>query len=338
MRFWQVEGSFGIENLKLADAADPHPGPGEVLVRIRAAALNYRDLLMATGRYDPRIPLPYIPLSDAAGTIAETGAGVTNLKPGERVMILPSVDWFSGPPDRGTPHRTLGGRLNGTLADFICPPAHAVLPLPEHLSYAEGAAFPCAGLTAWSALVTHGGLRAGQTVLVQGTGGVSLFAAQFALLHGARVLATTGSASKTDQLRSLGVHGIVNYKETPDWDKRVRELTNGIGVDHIVEVGGAGTLEKSLQCIKPGGAIALIGVLAGSEKPLNLLPAIMRNVRMQGILIGHRESMEAMNHAVALHKMKPVIDQVIPFHDSPRAFERLLSSEHTGKICIQMEE
>ncbi len=338
MRRWRIESAFGLENLKLSEAAPPSAGPGEILVKIGAAALNYRDLLMATGKYDPRIPLPYIPLSDASGEIAEIGAGVTAHKPGDRVMILPSVDWLSGPPDRSTPHRTLGGRLNGTLTEFMTVPAHAALSLPAHLSYAEGAAFPCAGLTAWSALVTHGHIRAGETVLVQGTGGVSLFAAQFGVVHGARVIATTGSAGKIPQLKALGVTDIVNYKETPDWDKRVRELTDGLGVDHIVEVGGAGTLERSLQCVKPGGRIALIGVLAGAEKALNLLPAIMRNIRMQGILIGHRASMEAMNAAVKLHQIKPVIDQAFSFPEAPRAFERLRSADHTGKICIQVEE
>ncbi|MBI3394284.1 MAG: NAD(P)-dependent alcohol dehydrogenase, partial [Spirochaetia bacterium] len=267
MRCYQVENAFGLENLHMVQKPETGPGPGEVRVRLKASSLNYRDILMIQGQYDPRVPLPLTPLSDGAGVIETVGPGSDVLSGGyvpqigDNVILLPSLGWLSGPPDRNTPHRTLGGRTPGTLQEAINVPAHSVVRMPDHLSFEEGASLACAGLTAWSALVTYGPIKAGDTVLVQGTGGVSIFALQFARLHGARVIATTSDNAKADHLKALGAAHVINYKDTPDWDEAVRSATQNQGVDHVVEVGGAGTLEKSIKSVRPGGTISLIGVL-----------------------------------------------------------------------------
>ncbi|HEX6901549.1 MAG TPA: NAD(P)-dependent alcohol dehydrogenase [Thermoanaerobaculia bacterium] len=333
MRAIEIRGGFGLENLALVERPDPRPGPGQVLMRLRAASLNYRDLLTVEGKYNPKQPLPLIPCSDGAGEIVEIGEGVTRVRPGDRVCTLFAQKWFSGRPIRERLRSTLGGPLDGTLAELAVFDQEAVVPTPPHLSDEEAATLPCAAVTAWSALE---GMTAGDTVLVQGTGGVSLFALQLAKLLGARVIATSSSDEKLRRVRAMGADEAINYKEVADWGKKAKELTGGVGVDNVVEVGGAGTLQQSLQAVRFGGTISLIGNLAGTKAEILLTQIFMQQVRVNGILVGHREGFEAMNRAIALHGLRPVIDRVFPLEDARAAFEHMKAGGHFGKIVVRI--
>jgi NADPH:quinone reductase-like Zn-dependent oxidoreductase len=336
MKAYEIRGSFGLENLVITDRPDPVPGPGQVVVAVRAVSLNYRDLLMVQGFYNPKQKLPLVPLSDGAGEVVAIGPGVTKVKVGDRVCSLFAQGWMAGQPDRSQLATTLGGPLDGMLSQKVLLTEDGAVPFPSHLSFEEAATLPCAALTAWSALVTHGGLKPGDTLLLLGTGGVSLFGLQFGKMLGARTIITSSSDAKLDRAQKLGASALINYNSTPDWEKKVRSLTDNVGVDHVLEVGGAGTLEKSLRSVKPGGTISLIGVLGGTAGEINLLPLLMQNVRLQGLLVGHRESMVAMFRAIALHQMKPVVDRVFAFGEAKAAFEHMQSGSHFGKICLRI--
>lgn len=334
MRVYQIDGSFGLEQLKLTERPTPEPGPGQVRLKMTAASLNYRDLLMVRGHYNPRQPLPLVPCSDGVGVIDAVGVGVQRLRVGQRVATLFAQGWLDGQPSNERIRHTLGGPLDGTLADHMVLPELGVIPVPSHLSDAEAATLPCAGLTAWSALITQGQLTAGDTVLILGTGGVSLFALQFAKRSGARVIITSSSDEKLQRARALGADETINYRTTPEWGREVKRLTQRRGVDHVVEVGGAGTLKQSLRAVRTGGCVSLIGVLAGSREPLDILPILMRNIRLQGILVGHRSGFAAMNRAIEAHAIRPVVDRVFPFEEAPAAFAHLAEAKHMGKVCI----
>jgi len=334
MKVFEIQGGFGLDNLKLTERPEPAPGPGHVLLRMRAVSLNYRDLMMVEGVYNPRQPLPLIPCSDGVGEVAAVGEGVSGLAVGDRVATLFSQGWMGGRPSVEELRATLGGPIDGTLAEMMVLPSSGVIPVPEHLEDAEAATLPCAALTAWNALVEEGDVTAGDTVLVQGTGGVSIFALQFAQLLGARVIVTSSSDDKLVKARQQGAWHEINYLDDPKWGKTARSLTDGIGVDHIVEVGGAGTLEQSLQAIRIGGRIALIGVLAGGSSELSIVPIFMKNVRIQGLLVGSRKAFERMNRAIAQHELHPVVDRVFPFSEATAAFEYMRSGGHFGKVCI----
>ncbi len=336
MRALEIRGAFGLDNLALVERPDPRPGPGEILVRLRAASLNFRDLLTVEGKYNPKQKLPLVPCSDGAGEVVEVGAGVTRVQPGDRVCTLFAQKWLAGRPTRERLRSTLGGPLDGTLAELAVFDQDGVVRTPEHLSDEEAATLPCAAVTAWSALVTEGGITAGDTVLVQGTGGVSLFALQLAKLLGARVVATSSRDEKLARVREMGADETINYREVPAWGARAKELTGGVGVDHVVEVGGAGTLQQSLQAVRFGGTISLIGNLAGTKTELLLTHVFMQKIRLNGILVGDRESFEAMNRAISLHRLRPVIDRVFPLEDSRAAFAHLAAGEHFGKIVIRL--
>ncbi len=334
MRAWEIAEGFGLSNLRMVERPSPKPGPGEVRVKMLAASLNYRDLLMIRGKYNPRQPLPLIPLSDGVGVVDAVGEGVLRVKAGERVAGHFCQRWLSGEPDHAILKYTLGGPIDGMLAEEVVLSAEGVVPVPEHLNDAEASTLPCAALTAWSALVTMGKIKAGETVLVQGTGGVSLFALQFATLLGARVIGTSGRAEGLDRLTALGASETINYRSDTDWGRTALRMTGYRGVDHVVEVGGVGTLEQSMRAVRPGGQISLIGILAGRAAPVDMTPVLMRNVRVQGVLVGHRESFEAMNRAIAHHRMRPIIDRIFPFEEAPAALQHLASATHLGKICI----
>jgi NADPH:quinone reductase-like Zn-dependent oxidoreductase len=336
MRALEIRGAFGLDNLALVERPDPRPGQGEILVRLRAASLNFRDLLTVEGKYNPKQKLPLVPCSDGAGEVVEIGAGVTRVQPGDRVMTLFAQKWLAGRPTRERLRSTLGGPLDGTLAELAVFDQEGVVKVPGHLSDEEAATLPCAAVTAWSALVTEGGVTAGDTVLVQGTGGVSLFALQLARLLGARVIATSSQDEKLARVREMGAAEGINYREVPEWGKRAKELTGGAGVDHVVEVGGAGTLQQSLQAVRFGGTISLIGNLAGTKTELLLTQVFMQKIRLNGILVGHRESFEAMNRAIACHGLRPVIDRVFPLEDSRAAFDHMAAGEHFGKIVVRI--
>lgn len=336
MRVFEIQDEFGLENLRPAERERPEPARGEVLLRLRAASLNFRDYLMVTGVYNPRQELPLIPCSDGVGLVEEVGPGVERVAVGDRVATLFAPGWIAGEPSRERIRTTLGGPLDGTLAEYLILDQHAVVPVPEHLSDAEAATLPCAALTAWSALVTQGGVKAGDVVLVQGTGGVSLFALQFARIHGARVIVTSSKDHKLEKAMELGAWKGINYVDDPAWGKTARQLTGGRGVDYVVEVGGAGTLPQSLRAVRIGGQISLIGVLAGSEVEVSLLPILMSSVRVQGIFVGHRESFEAMNQAIAAHELRPIVDRVFPFGEAREAFLYMAAGRHMGKICVEL--
>jgi NADPH:quinone reductase-like Zn-dependent oxidoreductase len=336
MQVYEVQKAFGLENLVLAERPDPVPGPGQVVVQVAAVSLNYRDLLMVQGKYNPRQPLPLVPLSDGAGRVTSVGEGVRRVKSGDRVAVTFFQRWLAGRPSKELLRDSRGGPLDGTLAQALLLSEDEVVRVPEHLTDEEAATLPCAALTAWSALVEEGGVLPGQSVLVQGTGGVSIFALQFAKMLGAEVVATSSSDEKLERLRGLGADHRINYRSTPEWGRRVVELTGGTGVDHVVDVGGAATLEQSIHAVRAGGTISLIGNLGGAEAKFNVLRVLMRQVRIQGIIVGHREGFERMNRAIAAHRMRPVVGQVHPFDRVREAFEAMAAEQHFGKIVVRI--
>jgi len=335
VKAWRFTDGFGPENLKIVELPDPVPGPGEAVVRVRACSLNYRDLAVMRGAYGGNVKPPLIPLSDGAGEVVEVGPGVSRVKPGDQVAAIFMQDWLEGPVDDLKANSALGGAIDGMMAQKVCLKADGLVQYPSHLTSEEAAALPCAAVTAWHALFRSGGLKPGESVLLQGTGGVSIFGLQFAKMAGARVIATSGSDAKMERLRTIGADAVINYKTTPDWDKPVRQLTNGVGVDHVVEVGGAGTLPLTSKSVRRGGHIALIGVLAGrGEFDPRLM--MLKSARLQGIFVGSREMFEEMNRAIALGRLRPVIDRVFEFGELPEALSYMASGAHFGKICIRV--
>lgn len=336
MRVFQIQDDWGFDHLQLATRPDPKPGPGQVLLRMKAASLNYRDLVVPNRGYGSFTGnLPLIPVSDGVGEVVEVGAGVTRVKVGDRVCPCFHQGWLAGEPDIERMTQTLGGPIDGAMADYMCLSEQGLVKVPAHLSDEEAATLPCAALTAWSALVTYERLRPGSRVLVQGTGGVALFALQFAKLLGAHVTVISSSDEKLARAKQLGADAGINYVATPEWSKPARELTGGRGFDHIVELGGEKTLPQSLRAIRPGGTISMIGVLSGSALAAPLGLVVTRQVRLQGITVGHRDGFEAMMRAVEQHRVRPVIDRVFAFEQLKEALAYLKSGAHFGKICIR---
>lgn len=334
MKAFVIQQSFGLDHLTHIDRPDPAPGPGQVLVRMRAASLNYRDLLMARGQYNPRLPLPRILGSDGAGEIVAVGDGVTRWKPGDRVVGCFFPHWIDGPISDAAVRDARGGESDGVLAELVPYQADAILPIPDGLSFEEAATLPCAALTAWNAL-TRAGCGPGKTVLLLGTGGVSIFALQFAKALGARALITSGHDDKLAHATKLGADAGVNYRTNPDWDKWTRSQTGGTGVDIVVEVGGAGTLERSVKAVRTGGFVALIGVLSGGSG-FNPISILMKAVTLQGIFVGSRTMFEDMNRLITDKGIKPVIDRVFPFDQAADAFRYLESGSHFGKVVVKV--
>jgi len=332
----ELRETFDLNHVVMGERPDPEPGPGQLLLRIRAASLNYRDWLTVRGLYNPKQALPLVLCSDGVGEVMATGEGVERVKVGQRVVPAFAQSWISGRPTKSKLGSTLGGPLDGTLTQFMVVDAEGVVAVPEHLNDEEAATLPCAGVTAWNALTTPEPVRAGETVLVQGTGGVAIYALQLAQLCGARVIVTSSSDEKLERARALGAWKTLNYTSEPEWGKRARQLTDGIGVDRVIEVGGAGTLAQSLAAVRPGGQISLIGVLAGGESKLNIVPVLMQQIRIQGILVGSRELLESLVHAVGVHEMRPAISRIFPFEDARAALEHMASGAHFGKICVRV--
>ncbi len=335
MRAYEIQ-RFGLDGLALVDRPDPEPGPGQVVVAVEACSLNYRDLLMAKGAYNPRQRLPLVPLSDGVGRVEAVGEGVTRVAVGDRVAGIFAQGWLAGGFNPAARATTLGGPLDGMLAERVALSAEGVVPVPAHLSAAQAACLPCAGVTAWNALFAKGRLQAGQSVLLLGTGGVSIFALQLAKAAGARCIITSSSDEKLERARALGADEGINYRAEPEWDKRVRAMTDGRGVDLVVEVGGADTLPRSINAAAFDGRVAIIGVLAGVETALPVTSILMKQVRLLGVLVGSREMFEELNRAIALHGLEPVVDRVLPFAQAPEAFAAMARAEHFGKIAIEV--
>lgn len=331
----QKGGGFALAGETVEAVA---PAAGEVLVRIEAASLNYRDLLVKSGQSASGGSDPVVPLSDGAGTIIALGKGVTGWRAGERVALTFFRDWEDGRFAMEYHRAARGGSCHGVLAGEVAAPAHSIVRVPDHLTTVEAATLPCAGLTAWHALMERSRpLAAGDTVLCLGTGGVSLFALQIAKATGARVALTSSSDEKLERARRLGADFCVNYRENPDWDRAVVEWTGGRGVDHVVEVGGPGTLPKSMNAVAPGGSIALIGVLTGFSPPeAGLFPLVARNVDLSGIYVGSRAMFERFNTFLSDHRIHPVISETFAFETAAEAYERLEGAGHFGKVVIEM--
>jgi NADPH:quinone reductase-like Zn-dependent oxidoreductase len=334
LKCYELQGPNGIDGLALVDKPVPEPGASEVLVRLKAATLNYRDLIAIKGGYGSRQKFPLVPVSDGAGVIERVGPGVREFVSGDRVIGSFFENWTGGEPSETKMRSALGGSADGVLTEYRIFPKHALIKTPEHLSDIEAAALPCAGVTAWSAVIKLGGIKPGQTVLTQGTGGVSLFAIQFAKMCGARVIATSSSDAKIERIKQLGADFTLNYKATPDWGKKAREWS-GHGVDLVVEVGGVGTLNESIRATRIGGTIAFIGVLAGPPKSDSRLPLmVMQQQRLQGVTVGSVEDLQAMADAIAASRMKPVIDTIFSFDQLKQAFAHMESGAHFGKVAI----
>ena len=327
---------LGLENLSLVERDLPEVKAGQVLIKVHAVSLNYRDLLFAWGLYNPKPNLPSVPVSDGAGEVVAVGEGVTRWKVGDRVAPIFMQKWLSGPIATHHARTALGGGdLDGVLREYAVIDEDGLVAIPDHLSYEEAACLPCAAVTAWNALVNVGQVKSGDTILTLGTGGVSLFALQIAKLHGARVISTSSSDEKLERAKALGADEIINYKTTPDWEKEVSRLTGRAGVDHVVEVGGAGTLPRSIKATRVGGLISVIGVLAQGDgvDPMSIL---MKSLHVQGIFVGSREMFTDLNRAVSLSHLKPVIDRIFDFDDAPAALAHMRSGAHFGKIVVRV--
>lgn len=337
MRAFQIN-EFGIDKLRLVELADPEPQTNEVVVRFHAWSLNYRDLMVIEGRYNPRMKMPATPLSDGAGEIVAVGEGVSKWNVGDRVMPIMVQRWFDGEPDAETSRTAIGAGAiwDGILREKAAFDENAVIAVPEYLTQSEAATLPCAAVTAWNALVVSGKLSTGDTVLTLGTGGVSIFAVQFAKMLGAKVISTSSSDDKLERLKELGADETINYKAREDWDRAVLELTDKRGVDHVVEVGGAGTLAKSINSVRVGGHVAMIGALE-TGGTFNHVPIFMKAIRLQGIFVGSKAMFEEMTAAIAENNVKPVIDRTFEFGEIIEALHYMKSGAHFGKIVVRSE-
>lgn len=325
----------GLDRLQITSTEPRQPGPGEITVRLHASSLNYHDYVVVTGVWAPREPR--IPMSDGAGVVTEVGEGVTDFQVGDPVVSLFFPEWADGEPGLGEGNfaRVPGDGVDGYAREQVTAKASAFTHAPKGYSHAEAATLTCAGLTAWRALVADGSLKPGDSVLVQGTGGVSLFALQFAKLAGATVIATSSSDAKLERLRSLGADQLINYRETPNWGETVRDMTDGRGVDHVIEIGGPGTMEQSMIAARIGGHVAIIGILTGLAGQLSFIQAIARHLKLQGVLVGNRKHQLDMIRAIEATGMKPIIDSRYPLEGIADAFRYQESNRHMGKICLE---
>jgi NADPH:quinone reductase-like Zn-dependent oxidoreductase len=332
-----VPGTTGPDALKLVDKPEPSVGPGQIKLKVKAISLNFRDIMIANNLYGGPRQAPVQPISDGAGEVVEIGEGVKSLKVGDRVAPLFFPDWQDGQAQFPKIARSLGASAPGMAAEYTVHGESEVVKLADHMSFEDGASLPCAALTAWHALIGRGGpnqLVAGQTVLALGTGGVSIFALQIGKLSGARVIITSSSDKKLERAKALGADGLVNYKTNPDWQKAVLEMTGGVGVDHVLEVGGAGTFPRSAQATTMQGKISLIGGLSGSTEPVSLGAMFGKNV--SGITVGSRAMMEAMVKAFAVAKTRAVVDKDFAFDQLAEAYRYQIGGSHFGKIVVSV--
>jgi NADPH:quinone reductase-like Zn-dependent oxidoreductase len=337
MRALVVAEPWGLDRIQVVEAPDPAPGPGEVLVRMRAVSLNYRDLLMVQGMYarGPASGGPITPFSDGCGIVEAVGAGVTRVKVGDRVATLFFQNWISGPPTLAKLGSSLGSPIPGAGRELATFSQDGVSKVPDFLSDQQVATLPCAALTAWRALFEDADLRPGDTVVLQGTGGVSIFGLQFAHAAGFRSLITSSSDEKLARAKTMGADHLANYRADPDWSKAVRAATGGVGADLIVEVGGGGTIEQSLKAVRIGGHIAIVGVVAGFGGGFNPAALIGNSAKLQGLSVGSRDMFEAMCRFIELARIQPVVDKVFPWTEVQAAFKAMQGGEHFGKIVLE---
>lgn len=339
MRVFQIEGGWSFDHLKLAERPEPTPQAGQVLIRMHAASLNARDRIVPLRGYGRATgELPLIPVSDGVGTVIATGPGVTRVKTGDRVCPTYFQGWISGEPTADRFATALGGPLDGVMADLVCLSQEGVVRVPDYLTDEEAATLPCAAVTAWSAIAIHAATRPGDHVLIQGTGGVALFALAFAKFHGAHVTVISSSEAKLDQARALGADATINYQAVPEWSRPAREITGDRGgFDTIIELGGEATLAQSIKSIRIGGSIALIGVLSGLSPTLPLGAIVTRQVRLQGVTVGHRDGFEAMLRAMAQHRFRPTIGKTFAFADLKAALDEIANPSVIGKTVIRFD-
>ncbi len=336
MRAWQIISDGGVDALHLAEVATPDPGPGEVRVRMRANSINYRDLMTIEDPVSRKLAYPMVPNSDGAGEVTAVGPGVTDVAVGDRVASCFFADWEAGHCSPTAMASALGGARQGVLAEEVVLPARGVIAIPGDLSFEEAATLPCAALTAWHALTRPVPVIAGETVLLLGTGGVSVFAQQFCALMGARTIVTSSSDAKLARMRVLGAAETINYRTTPDWEAEVLRHTGGIGADRVVEVGGPGTLQRSIEATRVGGAIALIGILTGVQGQIAPTTIMRKSLTVRGIYVGPRQMFAEMNRAIAGNGLRPVIDRTFDFSDAPAAYRAMRAAGHFGKLTITM--
>ena len=333
MKIWQVAHEWSIERMEMVERPDPVPGPGQVTVHIRAASLNFRDLLTVQGKGGVT-KLPLIPCSDGAGEVTAIGEGVTRIAVGDRVCPMFFQSWFDGGPSAGNRRLALGGSRPGVLQESMLLDAEGVSRIPDHLSFAEAATLPCAGLTAWRALFDEARIRSGDTVLVQGTGGVSIFALQFAKLAGASVVVTSSSDEKLERAKTLGADHTINYRAVSGWGKAAADWAGG-GIDHIVEVGGKDTFQQSIEAAKVGGNILVIGILSGASQEIGIPGIFSKNLHITGLSVGSRHMFESMATAISRNRLRPVVDRRFDFDAVPEALRLMQSGGHFGKIVIE---
>ena len=338
MKTIQLQDGFGIDRLQLLEQSQPMPTSREVLVKLEAVSLNYVDLLVVRGQLSSNLSLPYIPVADGAGVVEQVGEDVTAFKPGDRVATTFIPDWLNGRPTPETTRyetRQGLGRVAGQLSEYKLFQANQLILYPNQLSAAEASTLPIAGLTAWNAL-RYGNLQAGETVLLHGTGGVSIFALQFAKALGASVIITSSSDEKLDRAKQLGADFLINYKTTPDWEVVVRQVTNDRGVDVVVETVGGRNLQRSLDALRMGGHISIVGLLDGFDTYINTLTLLHQQATIRGMEVGSTQDFEAMNQAIEAHNIHPVIDRIFPLDQAQQAFAYLEKGLHFGKIVITL--
>ena len=338
MRAWEILSDGGVDALALNERQSPEPGPGQVAVKVHASSINYRDLSTIEDPVSRNLPYPTVPNSDAAGEIVSVGEGVGDLKPGDRVTSCFFQCWEGGPITAEAMASALGGARQGVLAEEVVLDARGVIPFPDHLSWTEAATLPCAALTAWHALTRPTPVKPGETVLLLGTGGVSVFAQQLCSIMGARTIATSSSDEKLERMRSLGAWQTINYRQVPDWDKNALKLTGDVGVDRIVEVGGPGTLQRSINAVRVGGTIGLIGILTGPAGEISPTNIMRKSLTVRGIYVGPRQMFAEMNRAIAQHALRPVIDQTFDLADAPAAYHAMRAAGHFGKLVIDFDQ
>jgi NADPH:quinone reductase-like Zn-dependent oxidoreductase len=333
MKAFEIQ-EFGIQNLALVERDTPTPGPYEALVRLKAASLNYRDLMVAEGRYNPKLKRPMVPLSDGAGVVEAIGEGVTRAKVGDRVAGIFMQNWLDGNLERRGFHSALGGAIDGVLSEFRVFHGDGLVQVPGHLSFVEAATLPCAAVTAWHALFEEAPAKPGDTVVIQGTGGVAIFALQFAEAAGMRPIVLSSSDEKLRRARELGGTHTINYKKEPDWEKAVLSIIPE-GVDYVIELGGADTITRSLKAVRPGGQVAVIGILSGVGPSVDPRSILMNSVRVQGIYVGSRSMFERMNRAIDLHQIHPIVDRAFPWLEAKEAMQYVQSQAHFGKVVLE---